>query len=104
MNNRAIIFQRSSIGSAVDQENEQVRLESYANQKGLKVWSTYVASGEPNLLTVQMLIDHCMAWAKPGHILVSDLSRIWIGSGINDIIASLDYAGAIVHVVPSEVT
>ncbi len=103
MNSRAIIFQRNSIGSKAEQEAELAKLEAYANDEGLEIMAVYVASNAPHMLSIQMLIGHCMDWAKPGHIVVTDLSRLWIGPNTNEIVAMLASAGAIVHVVPNEV-
>lgn len=102
MNNVAIIFQRSSVGSQQDREEEAARLNAYADENCLKVASIYVASGEPNMLTIDMLINHCMAREKPGHVLVAALSRFWVGDGTADVVAMVEAAGAVVHVVPAE--
>lgn len=61
MNDTAIIFQRSSIGTAQEREAEAARLERYAASRDLKVTALYTASGEPDMLTIDMLINHCMA-------------------------------------------
>ena len=103
-NDRAIIFQRSSIGTRAAQETELAWLEAYADREGLGVMSVYVASGTPNMLTIKMLIDNSLAWTNAGHIVVADLNRLWDGSGSDEVIALLAYAGAIVHVVPPEAT
>lgn len=102
MNNIAIIFQRSSVGIPQDREEEAARLTDYADRNSLKVVSIYVASGEPNMLTIDMLINGCMAREKPGHVLLAALSRLWIGDDTPEIIAMVEAAGAIVHVVPPE--
>jgi len=102
MNNIAIIFQRSSVGSLQERQQEAARLNKYADQNGLRTVSIYEASGEPNMLTIDMLINHCMAREKPGHVLLTALSRLWIGDDTPEIIAMVEGAGAIVHVVPPE--
>lgn len=99
----AIIFQRSSVGSLQDREEEAARLTDYADRHGLRVVSIYVASGEPNILTIDMLINHCMAREKPGHVLLTAVSCLWIGDDTPEIIAMVEAAGAIVH-VPLEAT
>lgn len=104
MNSMAIIFQRGSVGTSADREEEAARLNTYAEQNDLTVVAAYVASGEPNMLTVDMLINHCMAREKPGHVLVAELSRIWVGEGTARVVAMVGSAGAIVHVVPPEAT
>ncbi|THG36803.1 hypothetical protein [Sphingomonas olei] len=102
MNDIAVIFQRSSIATAKEREAEAARLERYAASRNLKVVSVYVASGEPNMLTIDMLINHCMAREKPGHVIVTALSRLWDGDNPATIISMVERAGAIVHVVPEE--
>lgn len=104
MNNLAIIFQRSSVGSLSDRAEEAAKLTAYASRNNLRVASIYVASGEPNMLTVDMLINHCMDREKPGHVLVTALSRLWAGEDAASVIAMVESAGAIVHVLPPEVT
>jgi hypothetical protein len=103
MNERAIIFQRNSVPEAPRQE-EFARLQSYADQHGFHVMSLYVASGEPNILTINMLIDHSLAWSQAGHIILSTLDHLWKGEGLEEILSRLEFAGAVVHVVPREVT
>ncbi len=99
MNNRAIIFQRSSVYRLTEREAESQRLSAYAARNGLMLVSIYVASGKPNMLTIDMLVDHCMAWAQPGHVIVADLDHLWIGDGLGIVIERLASAGAIVHPV-----
>jgi hypothetical protein len=102
MNNIAIIFQRSSVGSPQERQQEAARLSDSADRKGWQVVSIYEASGEPNILTIDMLINHCIAREKPEHVLLTALSRLWIGDDMPEIIAMVEAAGAIVHVVPPE--
>jgi hypothetical protein len=103
MNNIAIIFQRDSVPELARQE-EFARLQSYAEQHEFHVMSLYVASGEPNVLTINMLIDHSLAWSLAGHIILSRLDHLWKGEGLEDVLSRLKFAGAVVHVVPREVT
>lgn len=101
MNNKAIIFQRQSVGTAAERKAELVRLQRYASTLSLAVMSNYVASGTPNMLTINMLIDVTLAWSQAGHVIVSDLDLLWKGEGLKEAITSLANAGAIVHVLPS---
>ena len=102
MNDKAIIFQRKSVGTADEREAELVRLQHYAKTRTLTVMSNYVASGPPNMLTIGLLIDVTLAWSQAGHIIVSDLDLLGKGEGLEGAITSLASAGAVVHVVPGE--
>lgn len=66
--------------------------------------ATYAASGQPNLLTIDMLVDHCIAREQAGHLVLSSLDLLWTGAGLQDVLERLEKADTIVHVVPSEMT
>lgn len=93
MNYIANIFQRSSCGSPQERQQEAARLTDYADRNGLRVVSIYLATGEPNMLTIDMLINGCMAREKCGHVLLAALSRLWIGDDTPEAIGMVEAAG-----------
>ncbi|WP_137787826.1 hypothetical protein [Sphingomonas sp. 3P27F8] len=103
MNDRAAIFQRNTTPLWA-REAEETRLCLYAKGLNLKVVSTYVASGQPNLLTIEMLVGHCITREQAGHLVLSSLDLLWVGAGLQDVLERLEKADTIVHVVPSETT
>lgn len=103
MNDRAVIFQRN-IASLQAREAEEARLGIYADAQGLRLVSTYVASGPPNRLTIDMLIGHFLARELAGHLILASLDLLWTGAGLQDVLERLGKADTIVHVVPSETT
>lgn len=103
MNVRAVLFQRNTTPLQV-REAEGRRLEAYAAVQGLHHVSTYVASGQPNGLTIDMLIDHCLAREQAAHLILASLDLLWMGMGLQDVLERLEEADTIIHVVPPEAT
>ena len=103
MNDQAVLFQRNTKPVRL-KEAEESRLLMYAKTQGLQVVATYIASGQSNLLTIDMLVDHCIAREQPGHLVLSSLDLLWTGAGLQDVLERLEKADTIVHVVPSEKT
>jgi hypothetical protein len=101
MNGRAVIFQRDTLPLQLRGPEERY-LEAYARARGLRRVSTYVASGQQYFLTIDVLIDHCLLREQAGHLILSDLSLLWTGEGLQDVLDRLKKADTILHVVPSE--
>lgn len=81
---------------------ETARLERYAAGRNLRVVSVYVASGEAHMLTIDMLINHCMAREKPGHVILTAVGRLGNRDNPATIIGMVGRARAIVHIVPGK--